>query len=326
MTIAVRSLSNMEHVASKGNSRHVSFAWLDRFQRHLHDNEIESSIDDNTNLPSDSSTVETSTKIDHSNSSTNERMFRLTRQQALFTVETTIDTEYSQRLFNVTTTNNSTEKSIDDKHRENAKRLVEQANEHIHMERNDPTMRLPTNMSNVTHLVDKESSLSSVESSRTTNMFMSIVNESLSSTVNDTLSNSFDTNDESLSTNDSSVALSNNDRTLNSTDQFNVYRQDTDTVTFNNEFIIKIGSIYDNNQTETISMNTEVNNNHTASNCDRSCRCSTQCSYGFEMINDTCLCYSPCQVMCQWTGIVSYYFTYEFVRRTIHVSAMIHVL
>jgi hypothetical protein len=30
--------------------------------------------------------------------------------------------------------------------------------------------------------------------------------------------------------------------------------------------------------------------------CDRSCQCSKECPYGFELINDTCKCDPPCKV------------------------------
>jgi hypothetical protein len=59
------------------------------------------------------------------------------------------------------------------------------------------------------------------------------------------------------------------------------------------------------NETEMILIETNQNSNETSvlsfksisiPVCDRSCQCLKECRYGFEILNDTCLCNPPCKV------------------------------
>lgn len=90
----------------------------------------------------------------------------------------------------------------------------------------------------------------------------------------------FNDKTETISLNDSSTIATNNEHTLDS----NITYQELHM--FSREIIID-----EDNETFIASlkpMNISI--------CDLSCQCLRQCPYGFEMVNDTCLCNSSCQV------------------------------
>ncbi|CAF3044509.1 unnamed protein product [Rotaria sp. Silwood2] len=93
----------------------------------------------------------------------------------------------------------------------------------------------------------------------------------------------FNDKTEMSSSNDSSTIATSNEFTINS----NIIDQD---MNMNNTKLI-IDDINQNfNETFVLSLksiNTSI--------CDRSCQCLKQCPYGFEILNDTCVCQPSCQ-------------------------------
>jgi hypothetical protein len=86
-----------------------------------------------------------------------------------------------------------------------------------------------------------------------------------------------------------------NERVLNATnnsiqslkDTF-VSDHDTDNLTQTNAFNVKTVAVLDTSDNETVPSSRLI--------CDETCQCSKECPYGFEILNDTCECYPPCQV------------------------------
>jgi hypothetical protein len=100
------------------------------------------------------------------------------------------------------------------------------------------------------------------------------------------------TNGWGLSLNDSSPITISNESIINS----NISQKDAiitidQEISLNDTGIILIETIQNSTESSFVSSKSS-----TIPICDSSCLCSKECPYGFEILNDTCLCDPPCKV------------------------------
>jgi hypothetical protein len=167
---------------------------------------------------------------------------------------------------------------------------------------------LATNITYISQVVidDKNESISNhssyeFQSSPTLNETTDQVEQNITTILSDYTSESYNATEDNhtdawgLLFNDKTETILYNDSLIATTSSSNMSQKDA-IITDQETYI---------NDTEIIIIETNQNSNETSilspksipiPVCDSSCQCSKECPYGFEIVNDTCLCDPPCEV------------------------------